>query len=31
MKRLSLFLLPLMLLACTSKPERVELTDWQFE
>lgn len=31
MKRLSLLLLPLLLAACTTKPDKLELTDWQFE
>ena len=31
MRRLSLLLLPLLLVACATKPDRVELTDWQFE
>ena len=31
MKRIAYFLLPLLLAACSSKPEIVELTDWQFE
>ena len=31
MRKLYLLLLPLLLAACTSKLERVELTDWQFE
>ena len=26
-----MLLLPLLLAACTTKPERIELTDWQFE
>jgi beta-mannosidase len=30
MKRLSFLLLPLLLAACASKPDTVELTDWQF-
>ncbi len=30
MKRLSILLLSLMFVACTSKPDRIELTDWQF-
>ena len=31
MKRLSILLLPLLLAACTTKPDKLELTDWQFE
>lgn len=31
MKRIAYLLLPLLLAACTSKPETLELTDWQFE
>ena len=31
MKRILYFALPLLLVACTHKPDRVELTDWQFE
>lgn len=31
MKRIACLLLPLLLAACTSKPETLELTDWQFE
>ena len=31
MRKLYLLLLPLLLAACTTKPERVKLTDWQFE
>lgn len=31
MKKIYLLLLPLLLTACTSKPERIELTEWQFE
>ena len=31
MKRLAITLLPLLFMACASKPDRVELTDWQFE
>ena len=31
MKRLSILLLPLLFAACAQKPDRVELTDWQFE
>ena len=31
MKRILYFALPLLLAACTSKPETLELTDWQFE
>ena len=31
MKRIAYYLLPLLLAACTTKPETVELTDWQFE
>ena len=31
MKRIAYILLPLLLAACAQKPDRVELTDWQFE
>ena len=31
MKQLSLLLLPLLLAACATKPDTLELTDWQFE
>ena len=31
MKRIVYILLPLLFAACTQKPDRVELTDWQFE
>ena len=31
MKRLSILLLPLLLAACSTKPDTLELTDWQFE
>ena len=31
MKRLPLLLLPLLLAACATKPDTIELTDWQFE
>ena len=31
MKRLFLIALPLLFAACATKPEQVELTDWQFE
>ncbi len=31
MKRIAYLLLPLLLAACTQRPDRVELTDWQFE
>ena len=31
MKRFSIFLLPLIFVACMSKPVCMELTDWQFE
>ena len=31
MRKIYLLLLPLLLTACTTKPYRVELTDWQFE
>ena len=31
MKRRAYLLLPLLLAACTQKPDTVELTDWQFE
>ncbi|MBP5547782.1 MAG: hypothetical protein J6X58_02685 [Bacteroidales bacterium] len=31
MKRIFFLLFPLLLAACTQKPEHVELTDWQFE
>ena len=31
MKRLYILLLPLLLAACSSKPDTVELTEWQFE
>ncbi len=31
MRRVAYLLLPLLLAACTQKPDTVELTDWQFE
>ncbi len=31
MKRLSILLLPLLLTACATKPDTLELTDWQFQ
>ena len=31
MKKIYLLLLPLLLAACATKPDRMELTDWQFE
>ena len=31
MKRIALLFLPLLMVACGSKPDRIELTDWQFE
>ena len=31
MKRIAYILLPLLLTACTTKPDTLELTDWQFE
>lgn len=31
MKRIAYILLPLLLVACNSKPDMVELTEWQFE
>ena len=31
MRKIYLILLPLLLAACVAKPERIELTDWQFD
>ena len=31
MKKIWIFVLPLLLAACSSKLDMVELTDWQFE